>query len=123
MISALPISYIVLKMGAPAYSVFIVIFAINFIQMGWGWTVIHRYVSFSYKELIVKVYVPTIAITVVSVIAPILIIHFMEQGWMRLIILGFATEVVLLSSIYLIVLGKKEKTILHNIIKTKILRR
>lgn len=120
MITALPISYVVLKLGAPVYSVFIVIFIINFIQMGWGWTVIHRYVSFSYVKLVKKVYVPTVSITLLALIVPSLLTHFMAQGWLRLLVLGFVTEITIISCTYIFVLTKSEKAIIVNFISNKI---
>lgn len=122
MIAALPISYIVLKMGAPAYSVFLVIFAVNFTQMFWGWYIVHRYEKFSYLLLIKKVYIPTIIITILCVLPPYFINTTMEQGWYRLIILTVIIEVVLLLSTYYIALNKEERHNLIIFIKRKINR-
>ena len=122
MIASLPISYIVLKMGAPAYSVFLVIFAVDFTQMFWGWYIVHRYEKFSYLLLIKKVYIPTIIITISGVLPPLLIKTNMEQGWCRLIILTITTEVVLLLSTYNIALNKEERHNLIIFIKRKINR-
>ena len=123
MICALPLSYVALKLGAPAYSVFIVIFCVNFTQMFWGWMIVHRYVTFRYSSLIKKVYVPTIGITLISIIVPLLLTHLMGQGWTRFIILGLSTEIVLLSSVYVIALGKEDRVMVHSFIRNKILKK
>lgn len=123
MICALPISYFALKFGAPAYSVFIVIFAINFTQMILGWWVIHRYVSFSYLKLVKTVYMPTLVVTVLAVLPPMFFSHYLSQGWLRLFLLVSITEIVILFSVYFIVLTKNDKLAISNIIKTKFLNR
>ena len=114
MIMALPLSYVALKLGAPAFSVFIVIFAVNFTQMFWGWMIIHRYEKFSYLDLIKKVYAPTLSITIISIIAPIVISSLMPDGWCRFFVLAFVTEIILLASTYYIALDRelREKLIL-----------
>ena len=123
MICALPLSYVALKLGAPAYSVFVVIFAVNFTQMFWGWMVVHRYVVFSYKKLIRKVYVPTISITVIAVVVPLLFTHYMPQGWVRFIVLGCCTELVILASVYFIALSKNDRKVAFSFMRNKILKK
>lgn len=120
MILALPFSYLVLKLGAPAYSVFVVIFVVNFIQMFWGWIVVHRYVPFSYLNLIKTVYVPTIGITILSLIAPSIIVFTMEQNIVRFITLIISTEFIIFLSIYYIGLTQKERNMLVTFVKNKI---
>ena len=123
MICALPLSYVALKLGAPAYAVFIVIFCVNLTQMFWGWMVVHHYVRFSYLDLIKKVYFPTLSITVIAVIAPILLTHYMQQGWLRLIVLGLLTESIILASTYCIALNKNDRVTVTNFVRNKLLKK
>ena len=120
MISALPLSYVVLKMGAPAYSVFVAIFVVNFIQMFWGWIIVHRYENFSYIDLIRKVYVPTILITGIGIIAPLFIKDVMPQGWLRFVILIVVTEFFILMPSYFIALNKSERNKFRSFLMNKI---
>jgi len=120
MILALPLSYVVLKLGTPAYSVFVVIFAINLTQMFWGWIIVHRYVPFSYIRLIKTVYFPTIIITLISILPPYLIHSNMEQGWMRTIILTSSTILVIAISSLYIALKNDDRMKLFSLIKKKI---
>ncbi len=120
MISALPISYVVLKMGAPAYSAFVVIFAVNFTQMFWGWMIIHHYVSFPYKRLIKAVYLPTICVTLVALVAPSIIVNVMEEGLARFAILLLTSEFILALSIYLLGTTLGEREMIKNFIYNKI---
>jgi O-antigen/teichoic acid export membrane protein len=120
MILALPISYVLLKIGLPAYSVFIAIFVINFIQMFWGWWIVHHYVPFSYWRLLKTVYVPAVIVTIISVAAPSLILHSMNEGWKRFLLLFFATETIFLITVFFIGLNRDERNRLISVIAQKI---
>ena len=117
MILALPISYIVLKIGAPAYSAFIVILVINSIQMLWGWIIIHRYEKYSYIRLIKDIYVPVLFITGISVVAPFIIHNSFEQGWLRFLILVSVSEVVIGISVFYIAISRSNRIALVNKVK------
>lgn len=109
MISALPIAYVLLRFGLPAYSAFITIFFVNLVQMFFGWWLLHRYVTYSYSELIRRVYIPTLLITVFGIITPLLILNLMDEGWLRFVVLVVSAEVVLLFLIYNIGLTEHER--------------
>ena len=120
MIFALPLAYIFLKLGFPPYSVFIAIFIMNFLQMFFGWYIIHHYVAFSYLKLAKDVYLPTIVITLISVAIPYLISTHMEEGWVRLIVLTISTEVVMMLLICFVGLKKNERERLLAVIKSRL---
>ena len=122
MITALPLAYILLKMGFPAYSAFVSIFVVNLTQMFFGWYIVHRYVPFCYRSLIKRVYIPDFLITLISIIPPLLITRMMVPGWTRLITLLFSTEIVLLLSTYLIALTRDERERVNTLIKNKLHR-
>ena len=122
MITALPLAYILLKMGFPAYSAFVSIFVVNLTQMFFGWYIVYRYVPFSYRSLIKRVYIPDFLITLISIIPPLLITRMMVPGWTRLITLLFSTEIVLLLSTYLIALTRDERERVNTLIKNKLHR-
>ena len=123
MIIALPLSYVALKMGAPPYTVFIVIFFINFTQMFWGWMIVHKYVKFSYRHLFKVVYVPTILVTLISIIVPGLIVFYMESGWGRFLMLCATTEIVLLLTVFYVGLTREDRTKCIEIINRRILKK
>jgi O-antigen/teichoic acid export membrane protein len=109
MIMALPISYVFLKLGLPAYSVYIAIFIVNFIQMFYTWWLIHRYVAYSYRELLKKVYIPTVAITILSLIPSSIVHMLMNDGWIRFLTHLIVTEVSLFFLVFIIGLSKSER--------------
>ena len=120
MISSLPISYLLLKLGCPAYSVFIAIFSVNFIQMVYSWWLIHGYVSFSYSELLKKVYLPTIIISIFATIPPLILYILLPDGWLRLLLILFVTEICLIPLVYYIGLDKGEQSKLLTLLRRKI---
>ena len=122
MITALPISFFLLRAELPAYCVFWAIFIVNFILMFFGWWIIHRYVSFSYLELITKVYLPSILVTVCGLITPLIIVNTMDEGWLRLVILFSLTEIGLLVSAFYMGLNKEERLRIISVINRKLKR-
>ena len=85
MISALPLSYIALKMGAPAYIVYWIIFATNFLSLCSGMYLIHSYVPFNFKEVFKSYYFPCIIVFGLSILIPIAIKYCIDEGFMRLL--------------------------------------
>jgi O-antigen/teichoic acid export membrane protein len=96
MILSLPISYAILKMGAPAYAVFIVLVIINITVMIDAYFIVYSYVHFNIRELLVGAVLPCVLVGACSVIVPTAIVYLMEDGWQRFIILSLLTEVVLM---------------------------
>jgi len=120
MILSLPLAYLFLKKGMEAYMVFVAVFVVNFIQMFFGWWLLHSYVKFSYRKLTMEVYVPTILVTIISLIVPILLSYEMDDSWMRFLLLVTLTEIVCLSSSLFIGLNRKDRNKLFAIVKNKI---
>lgn len=127
MILSLPLTYVLFKMGLPPYWAFIAIFITNSLQQLTTWIVIHNYVPYRYADLLKQVYLPVGIVTVLSVLYPLCINHFMVQGWARFIVLLLGTEAVLAIIIYTAALTKSEretfKRILHNKVYAKISNR
>ena len=123
MIFSLPLAYIFLKLGYSAYSVFVAIFIVNFIQMFFGWYIIHRYVPFRYKDLARKVYIPTMVITLLAVIPPYVIKLIFEEGWMRFIVVLLISEMTLLCLTYFIALSFQERDYIKSLIRSKLFKK
>ena len=123
MFLSLPLTYILFKVGLPPYWAFIAIFITNTLQQITTWMVIHSYVRFSYWELIKKVYLPIVIVTILSVLCPMAINHVMVQGWARFIVLLISTELVLAVIIYLIALTSSERETIKRFIQTRVYAR
>lgn len=120
MFLSLPATYFLFKLGFPPYWAFITILITNTTQQLTTWIIIHSYVPYRYKDLLKSVYFPISIVTFLVLICPCIITYYMEEGWLRFVILLMATEIVLVVIVYLIALTQSEKETLKRFIKTKI---
>lgn len=123
MVISLPIGYIALKMGAPAISTLVIIMIINMICQIISWVIVHKYVKYSYMELIKSVYAPCLLITIISIIIPGLIYLNAEQSIERFIMIILFGDLFLLIFAWMFGLKKNEKSYIKNLIKEKICRK
>lgn len=120
MITALPISYFVLKIGCPAYSVFIVLVLINIIVALNGWLIVRSYERFSIKLFVIDVFARCIFVCILSIIIPTIVHYYMEAGWLRFVTLCVLSEIGLVVVVYTIGLKSMERNMLINKIKEKV---
>ena len=120
MIASLPIGYVLFKIGLPAYSVFLVIFAIEIVGMFAIYWLIHNYEYFPYLDIFRKILMPSTAVTLLTVALPLFIIHFMEEGWLRLILVCVSSETTLGLSAFYIGLNKSERSRIISFAKSKL---
>ena len=85
LLTILPISYIVLNLGAPAYSVFIVHLCAEIIAQICRMVLLRKNIKLSIKQYVRNIYLPVLAVIVVSILLPILVHSQMEMGWIRFI--------------------------------------
>ena len=119
MIATLPIGYVLFKIGIPAYSVFLVIFAVEIVGMFAIYWLIHNYEYFPYLDIFRKILMPSTAVTLLTVALPLFIIHFMEEGWLRLILVCVSSETTLGLSAFYIGLNKSERSRIISLAKNK----
>ena len=110
MIASLPIGYILFKLGCPAYSVFLVILAIEVVGMFAIWWLIHTYEYFPYRQLFTKVLVPCGLVTLLTLLLPTYILYFLEDDWLRFCLILLASEISLSLSALYVGLNKEERT-------------
>lgn len=120
MILSLLISYITLKLKAPAYTVFIVVLVTNIITYIISWRIIYNYVKFSVSQLLRTTYLPCAAVTVISLIAPALITHSMPDGVLRFFIVGAVSELIFIPTAYFLGFSQREKQGIINPMVSKI---
>jgi hypothetical protein len=120
MILSLPISYIVLKAGASAYVVFLVLIITNVIVTCNGWLIVRHYVWFNVLNFARNVLWRCIIVTVFAFITPTLITYYMKDGCTRFFLLGFATEISLAIISYQLGLNSNEKKDIQQIVKIKL---
>ena len=119
MIASLPIGYIFFKFGCPAYTVFLVILAIEVVGMFAIWWLIHNYEYFPYRDLFSKVLVPSGIVTLITISLPLYIVNNYDDGWIRFLSICMISEVLLLISALYVGLNSEERGRLFSFVRNK----
>ena len=106
----LPISYIVLKLGAPAYSVFIVHFCVESVAQVSRMFMLRKLINLPMWEYVKNVYIPIITTVIIAIILPLFVHLQFEEGWARFLAVGFTCVISVGLSTFLIGLTKPERT-------------
>ncbi|MDY4851225.1 MAG: MATE family efflux transporter [Prevotella sp.] len=85
----LPISYISLKLGAPAYSVFIVHFCVESVAQFSRMYMLRKLINLPMWQYMKNIYIPIVTTVAVAIILPIIVRMQVEEGWLRFIAVGF----------------------------------
>lgn len=105
----LPISYVVLKLGAPAYCVFIVHFCVELIAQIARMIMLRSLVSLSIIDYLRNVYLPITLTIICSIIPPLIIHNFMIEGWLRFFVIGFICVLSVCFSVFVFGLTVSER--------------
>ena len=109
LLTILPISYIVLKLGAPAYSVFIVHFCVESVAQFTRMYMLRKLINLPVRQYLHNIYSPIVATVAVAIILPIIIHMQLADGWMRFIAVGFASVLSVGASAFFIGFTKNER--------------
>lgn len=112
LILALPVSWIALKLGAPAYWTFIFIFLFEVIAQIARMCILRKLTKFSIKDFTQKVYIPTVMVAGISAIIPYIVCYFMETCFVRMLLTVILSIVSVAIWGYTIGITKEEKTFL-----------
>lgn len=85
----LPISYVVLKLGAPAYAVFIVHFFVECLAQLARMIMLRKMINLPLIAYFKNIYVPVFCVVLVASLLPIYVNSMFDEGWHRFIIVGF----------------------------------
>lgn len=105
----LPVSYICLKMGCPAYSVFIVHFLMETITQIARMILLRPLIGLRMRDYVIQIYKPVVTVVVVSVLFPTLVYHAMAGGLPRVIVVFLVCLVSVAVSAYLLGLSANER--------------
>lgn len=112
-----PCSWIILKLDFPPYSVFIVHFVIEFIVQILRTYILKSLIKFSIKQFFYEVCRRVIYVGIIAVIPPFLIIHYMNSGYIRLILTILTSFLSVGISAYIWGLTYNERSFINNKIK------
>ena len=120
LILILPISWIFLKLGFPAYSVFIVHFIMEGICQVARMLMLRPLIGLRLRDYFLNIYLRIIIVVSVSIIMPSAIYFTMDIGFLRFIAVGFASVFSVLSSAYFLGLSPSERVFLRSKIDEKL---
>lgn len=120
LILIVPVAYIVLKLGAPAFSVFVVHIILGFVAMVFRIRIAERNaLKYSKTRFITSAGFPIIVVSIVAVIAPFFVHYSLSQGLLRFIVVSIVCVISVLLSVFLLGISKEEQ--LMTISKIKLL--
>lgn len=86
LLSILPVSYIALRFGAPAYSVFIIHLSAEVVAQFARILMLRKLIDLPIWQYIKNIYIPIFSTVAISVILPYIVHSQLEEGWYRLIV-------------------------------------
>lgn len=105
----LPISYIVLKLGAPAYSVFIVHFCIESVAQFSRMYMLRKLIHLPLWQYMKNIYIPIVSTVAIAIILPLVVRMQVAEGWLRFLAVGFTCVLSVGASSYFIGFTKQER--------------
>ncbi len=109
MIMTLPLAYMALKFGAPAWSAFLVILIVNFILQLFNFWLLNHYIKYDIHSFLLRSVLPCVIIGISVFIAAWGITIYMAEGWFRFFTLGLVSELLLAYLTYYVALSTNEK--------------
>ena len=115
-----PVAFVVLKLGAPPYSVFIVSISITFIAFIVRLFILKRLIDFSFWQFIGKVFLPVVFCALISFVIPYFVRNMLNTSFIRLCVTVIVSVICVALSGYFVALSKNEKQWIVGIVKSKI---
>lgn len=110
----LPISYIFLKLGFPAYSVFIVHLIMEAITQFARMIILRSLIGIRIKEYLKYIYIPVFFVVLLSIIVPLTIYFNMDASALRFLVIGLSCVIFVLSAVYAVGLSKSERAFVNS---------
>ena len=108
----LPISYIVLKMGAPAYSVFIVHFCVESVAQFARMYMLRNMIDLPLWSYVKNIYLPIMGVVLLSIVLPLLVYSNMQEGFIRLLAVGMTCVISVAMTSLFIGMTRNERSFL-----------
>lgn len=113
----LPVSYLFLKFGSPAYMVLIISDVIAIIALFIRLLIVRILTDFSIKDFLCKVILPCLGVCVVSCIIPYLIMQHIKESFLRLCVTVLISIVTTIFFVVVIGLNVEEKQKIKELMK------
>ncbi len=114
-----PIAFVVLKLGAPAFSVFIVSISVTSLAFIVRLCILKKLINFSFWNFIWKVFIPIICCAGLAFIVPYFVRNLLDSSFIRLCVTVIVSVICVALSGYFVALSKNEKQWIVGIVKSK----
>jgi len=114
-----PIAFVVLKLGAPAFSVFIVSISVTSLAFIVRLCILKKLINFSFWNFIWKVFIPIICCAGLAFIVPYFVRNLLDSSFIRLCVTVIVSVICVALSGYFVALSKNERQWIVGIIKSK----
>ena len=105
----LPISYIILKLGAPAYSVFIVHFCLENVAQFARMIMLRKMINLPIFAYFKNIYLPVLFVVVVATLLPLYVHSLFSEGWYRFILVSLSCVLSVSCTVFLFGFTKGER--------------
>ena len=114
LLTILPLSYITLKFGAPAYSVFIVHFCVEIIAQLSRMYMLRKIIQLPLWQYFKHIYIPTFITVTVAILLPFWVHCQFSESWFRFVLVGSTSIISVTISVSLFGLTKHEKDFIYH---------
>lgn len=118
-----PLAYIVLKLGLPPYAIWWVRIAVNIIVNIARCMYMERNLDFPLTSYLGRVLYPAFNVTVLAIPLPFILYTCIHDYWTKIIVTGIVSLASIIISIYTIGLSQKERMLIVDVVKKKILHK
>ena len=118
----LPVSYIALKLGAPAYSVMIISVCMTFLAFVLRLFIVKRLTSMSIVQFLLKTALPCMVVSIISAVVPCFIRIKLYEGWGSFFFVIFISVLCTSLSVLFIGMSKIERKAVFTKLKAKFIR-
>ena len=119
----IPLAYVMLKMGCPAWSALAVKAALNFICSLARPLYMTRLIGLDFKKYAKDVFLSIALVFVLSLPLPLFLAYSIQAAWPRLMIVGAVSVLNMLLAIYLVGLNAREKELCKQLVYKMIKRK
>lgn len=115
-----PVAYIVLKLGMPVYSVWVIRIIVNIVVMIARYIYMKKKLNFPLLSYLKAVITPILSVTFVAIPIPLILNYMIHGFWQNMIIVGIATFALTILDVYFVGMNTHEKLLVRNMILKKI---
>ena len=116
----LPISWILLKLNCPPYSVVLVNIVLSIVALGTRLYLLEQAIDFSIRKFIIRVYARSLPAIAISTVFCYIIYTQLPKNIIGIIVFGTASVSIFTCTIYGIALSKEERKVIIQFIRTKL---